>query len=145
MIQLPVLAPYAALQRFLTADSGAVTVDWVVLTAAVTGLGLGVVGSVRSGVTTLGGDLGTSLEQASVAALGCLGSPCGYSGPTTNGIWGASSTHDPMTGYTLNTTTYWMSDGDRWVRTVETMGDGTQTETWATFDGTPITTPPPLP
>jgi Flp pilus assembly pilin Flp len=50
------------LKNFKSDESGAVTVDWVVLTAAIVGLGLAVMTSVGSGVTTLGttisGDLG---------------------------------------------------------------------------------------
>lgn len=58
------------LSRFLTADSGAVTVDWVVLTAAITGLGLASAAAVRSGTGALGADIETSLTQASVVGLG---------------------------------------------------------------------------
>ena len=38
------------IKAFAANESGAVTVDWVVLTAAIVGLGLAVVTSVRSGV-----------------------------------------------------------------------------------------------
>ena len=62
------------MDNFLKDENGAVTVDWVVLTAAVVGLGLTVVGSVRSGVGSLGGDISTSLSSATVASLGTLGS-----------------------------------------------------------------------
>ena len=37
---------------FLSSESGAVTVDWVVLTAALVGLGLAVMGVVSTGVQT---------------------------------------------------------------------------------------------
>lgn len=56
-------------------ESGAVTVDWVVLTAAVTGLGLGSTALVRSGVVTLGGDVETSLSGAQVAQLSFTDDP----------------------------------------------------------------------
>ncbi|MGR3662691.1 MAG: hypothetical protein ACU0CA_16155 [Paracoccaceae bacterium] len=36
---------------FLSDDSGAVTVDWVVLTAAIVGLGIAVLSSVGGGIT----------------------------------------------------------------------------------------------
>lgn len=49
---------------FWADDVGAVTVDWVVLTAAVAGLGLASVAAVRSGVGALGQDIETSLSQA---------------------------------------------------------------------------------
>lgn len=38
---------------FLKDESGAVTVDWVVLTAAIVGLGIAVLTSVGGGTTTL--------------------------------------------------------------------------------------------
>ena len=39
--------------NFLKDESGAVTVDWVVLTAAIVGLGIAVLTSVGGGTTTL--------------------------------------------------------------------------------------------
>ncbi|MCB1389515.1 MAG: hypothetical protein H6898_17180 [Rhodobacter sp.] len=61
------------IKTFAADESGAVTVDWVVLTAAIVGLGLAVVTSVRSGVSSLATDISTSLTSASVATLGTLG------------------------------------------------------------------------
>ncbi len=61
------------IKNFVADDSGAVTVDWVVLTAAIVGLGLAVVTSVRSGVSSLGTNISNSLSSASVATLGTLG------------------------------------------------------------------------
>ena len=63
----------ATLKTFAADESGAVTVDWVVLTAAIVGLGLAVITSVRTGVQSLGTDIQTSLTSASVATLGTLG------------------------------------------------------------------------
>jgi len=45
----------------------------VVLTAAIVGLGLAVITSVRTGVSALGSDISNSLSSASVASLGTLG------------------------------------------------------------------------
>jgi Flp pilus assembly pilin Flp len=42
------------LKNFKSDESGAVTVDWVVLTAAIVGLGMVVMSTVGEGVTTLG-------------------------------------------------------------------------------------------
>ena len=42
-----------AIKTFLSDESGAVTVDWVVLTAAIVGLGIAVLTSVGNGTTTL--------------------------------------------------------------------------------------------
>ena len=47
---------------FLNDDSGAVTVDWVVLTAAIVGLGIAVLTSVGGGTTSLAGKIETSLS-----------------------------------------------------------------------------------
>lgn len=62
-----------ALASFLASESGAVTVDWVVLTAAITGLGLASAAAVRSGTAALGSDIEASLVGASVVAQGELG------------------------------------------------------------------------
>ena len=59
--------------KFLRSESGAVTVDWVVMTAAVAGLGLASTTAVRTGTNSLGSDINTSLTDASVASLGRLG------------------------------------------------------------------------
>ncbi len=61
------------INAFAANESGAVTVDWVVLTAAIVGLGLAVITSVRSGVSSLATDISSSLTSASVATLGTLG------------------------------------------------------------------------
>ncbi|PVH29351.1 hypothetical protein DDE20_08310 [Pararhodobacter oceanensis] len=63
----------AMIKHFAADESGAVTVDWVVLTAAIVGLGLAVVTSVRTGVNSLGTDISNSLTTASVATLSTLG------------------------------------------------------------------------
>lgn len=59
--------------KFLVSDDGAITVDWVVLTAATVGLGLGSAVIVRGGVGALGTDVSNALSAASVTALGELG------------------------------------------------------------------------
>ena len=46
-------------KRFKKDEDGAVTVDWVVLTAAIVGLGVAVIASVRSATE----DLGTRISQ----------------------------------------------------------------------------------
>ena len=53
----------------MRAEDGAVTVDWVVMTAAVVGLGLASMASVRSGTQAMGTDIQASLTSASVVAL----------------------------------------------------------------------------
>jgi hypothetical protein len=54
------------LGNFTRDTSGAVTVDWTVLSAAVVGLGVASVGAVRMGTNDLGGDIQTSLTEAFV-------------------------------------------------------------------------------
>ncbi|MAN14911.1 pilus assembly protein [Alterinioella nitratireducens] len=52
----------AYIKNFAKSESGAVTVDWVVLTAAIVGLGLAVMAVVSSGVENLSRDIQTQLE-----------------------------------------------------------------------------------
>ncbi|MBT8456707.1 MAG: hypothetical protein HKO95_01865 [Rhodobacteraceae bacterium] len=49
-------------KRFNDEEDGAVTVDWVVLTAAIVGLGVAVITSVRNGVTNLGENISERVE-----------------------------------------------------------------------------------
>lgn len=49
-------------KSFKNDESGAVTVDWVVLTAAIVGLGLVVMQSVGGGIETMGDNIVTELE-----------------------------------------------------------------------------------
>jgi hypothetical protein len=51
------------IKSFAHSESGAVTVDWVVLTAALVGLGLAVMAVVSSGVENLGTDIRNSLAN----------------------------------------------------------------------------------
>jgi hypothetical protein len=56
-------------RSFVRSETGAVTVDWTVLAAALCGLGLASAAAVRSGVGDLGADIDSSLSGANVAAL----------------------------------------------------------------------------
>ena len=49
-------------KRFQKDEDGAVTVDWVVLTAAIVGLGLIVMTAIRPGVSTLASNIGSELS-----------------------------------------------------------------------------------
>ena len=51
------------IKTFAKSESGAVTVDWVVLTAALVGLGLAVMAVVSGGVENLSTDIGQSLAN----------------------------------------------------------------------------------
>jgi Flp pilus assembly pilin Flp len=57
------------INAFLNDESGAVTVDWVVLTAAIVGLGIAVLTSVGGGTTSLADKISTSLADANVRTL----------------------------------------------------------------------------
>ena len=50
------------IKNFRRDEDGAVTVDWVVLTAALVGLGLAVMSVVSGGLEDLSGDINSQLE-----------------------------------------------------------------------------------
>jgi Flp pilus assembly pilin Flp len=52
------------IKNFAKSESGAVTVDWVVLTAAIVGLGLAVMAVVSTGVEDLTGEIQGALATA---------------------------------------------------------------------------------
>jgi len=51
---------------FLSEESGAVTVDWVVLTAAIVGLGIAVMTSVGNGTTSLANKISSHMANQSL-------------------------------------------------------------------------------
>jgi Flp pilus assembly pilin Flp len=57
-------------KNFNKDESGAVTVDWVVLTAALVGLGLAVIAVVSNGLSTAANSINTSLQDAGEVPLG---------------------------------------------------------------------------
>jgi Flp pilus assembly pilin Flp len=52
---------------FVSDESGAVTVDWVVLTAAIVGLGLAVMSVVSGGIEDLSGNISNALTNTDPA------------------------------------------------------------------------------
>jgi Flp pilus assembly pilin Flp len=58
------------IKNFRKDESGAVTVDWVVLTAAIVGLGIAAVTPVSNGIDTAATSLVTDLAATSTAAEG---------------------------------------------------------------------------
>lgn len=54
------------LRRAVTDESGAVTVDWVVLTAAVVVLAIGAISVLEVQIDALVGDISTKLEYSNV-------------------------------------------------------------------------------
>ncbi|MEI4487683.1 hypothetical protein V8J36_15945 [Frigidibacter sp. MR17.14] len=55
-------------KKFRKDEDGAVTVDWVVLTAAVVGLGVAAMSLIDTGVTDLSTSIQSSLSAATVSA-----------------------------------------------------------------------------
>ncbi len=53
--------------NFFADESGAVTVDWVVLTAAIVGLGIAVMASVSDGLENLSGDIDQQLSDQGIS------------------------------------------------------------------------------
>jgi len=60
-------------KSFLEDTDGAVSVDWVVLTAALVGIGLAVIVSVSSGASNIAANASQALLGASVVEIGTLG------------------------------------------------------------------------
>ena len=60
-------------QRFLTSESGAVTVDWVVLTAMIVGLGLAITILITGNIKTTSEMIGDTVSSASTAVPSIIG------------------------------------------------------------------------
>lgn len=54
-------------KKFRKEEEGAVTVDWVVLTAAVVGLGVGAVSIIQGGVDSLAGTISSGVSTKTVS------------------------------------------------------------------------------
>ncbi|PHQ84157.1 MAG: hypothetical protein COB65_06230 [Thalassobium sp.] len=54
------------IKNFRADEDGAVTVDWVVLTAAIVGLGIAVLTSVGNGTTALGDKISSQLTAQTI-------------------------------------------------------------------------------
>ena len=57
---------FRRIARFLVAEEGAVTVDWVVLTAAVVGLGVAALGAVKSGMQNITDRINSQLSSQAI-------------------------------------------------------------------------------
>ncbi|MBL4916456.1 Flp family type IVb pilin [Szabonella alba] len=53
-------------KKFFNDESGAVTVDWVVLTAAIVGLGMIVMTTIGGGITTLSENIETDIQDRAI-------------------------------------------------------------------------------
>lgn len=54
-------------KNFLNDEAGAVTVDWVVLTAAIVGLGVAVLATVDDGVADISSDINNQLTSQAIS------------------------------------------------------------------------------
>ena len=57
------------IKTFRADEDGAVTVDWVVLTAAIVGLGIAVLAAVKTGTVDMASDIGNGLQNAAVPTI----------------------------------------------------------------------------
>lgn len=57
---------FTSVFNFLTDESGAVTVDWVVLTAAIVGLGIAVISTIGGGTNSLASEVSATFSSATV-------------------------------------------------------------------------------
>ena len=55
--------------KFANDESGAVTVDWVVLTAAIVGIAIAVISLISGGIKNAAGDINTELSAANAVTL----------------------------------------------------------------------------
>lgn len=65
---------FELVKTFKNDESGAVTVDWVVLTAAIVGLGLAVITTVTNGVTDIAGDISQEMIDRELGIAASSGS-----------------------------------------------------------------------
>ncbi len=59
---------FANVKNFFADESGAVTVDWVVLTAAIVGLGIAVMASVSNGLQDVSGKIEAQLTGTTITS-----------------------------------------------------------------------------
>jgi Flp pilus assembly pilin Flp len=72
-------------KKFRRDESGAVTVDWVVMTAATVGLGIAAMGAVSTGVENLSSDASSQLADQSIStSFGTDGATTYWSGDSAS-------------------------------------------------------------
>ena len=74
-------------KNFKNDESGAVTVDWVVLTAAIVGLGMVVMTTVGGGIETLAGKVKTDVSGRSSGDTSTFVGVSRYTWLATRSIW----------------------------------------------------------
>lgn len=58
------------LRNFLTREDGAVTIDWVVLTAALVGIGIAVLTAIGGATNDLATEMGNKIDSVTVRSNG---------------------------------------------------------------------------
>lgn len=125
--------------QFLEEESGAVTVDWTVMTAAIVGLGIATYGVVSGGIKDLSGDtsdfMATDLiSTAFITAPTVLSQKPFMSAEIGDPVCTISGDMGVCTGGYSSTTAYYnMSDGTQWSRETRT-GEG-EGVFWRDSDG----------
>ena len=99
-------------REFIQNENAAVTVDWVVLTAALVGLGLAVMAVVSGGVESLSTDVSDALAEQSVeftfaSAVAAAAAPADLA---TNGVLHYND--EQISGYIENLSSSYYSDND---------------------------------
>lgn len=124
--------------NFLSDDTGAVTVDWVVLTAGLVGLGLAVMTVVSSGVQDLSTDIDEELSTGSFIKTsfnlspGTLGLGNSFISPgAPPQCENVGQDNQVCTQSTTTAQLVFMDDGSTWTRTTTTNTTSTLLETTA--------------
>jgi hypothetical protein len=115
------------LNDFITGESGAVSVDWVVLTGATIGLGVAVMTSVATGTVSLGDKIETALADSTIASypgLPGLGAQSSYTSSGGTVVCAVAPCPGPY--YFEETTAYAMSDDSEWRHYVYSTGASKQ-------------------
>jgi hypothetical protein len=150
----------SAIIAFYENESGAVTVDWVVLTAAIIGLGAAVSASVGSGTTTLATTMESALSGSEIASYTAAAIPtygliidgnlipvaevCSYqdSGQISQG--GTPIMEEVCTPREeIRTLDFEMSDGSTWTQSTHYIDSSppVETVTWYNGDGVEVDAP----
>ncbi len=134
---------------FMTDESGAVTVDWVVLTAAIIGLGVAVTASVGAGGADLADDAEAALKSQDIVSYipavtygaQIRGDGFAVAGACTLEMVDGQAVQSCTPGYSVTNVLYEMSNGEEWLRTTKTVQGQDPVVTWANADGEIVDAP----
>jgi hypothetical protein len=125
--------------EFFSTESGAVTVDWVVLTAALAGLGLATMAVVSGGIENLSDDTSQALTDVQLTSTFAAAAFSAPAAPTIGAYLGQGSSTYP--GGSTVTNFYTMSDGTEWTQTVVTTNGVASEPVWKDGDGQVVEAP----